>query len=109
MEYKLAVDARNLNIKPETEEEEILQNVLMIILTEKYSVPMDREFGIDGSILDAPINHQAQLTASIAMAIRQFEPRARLKKVNFAGDMPQGELIPSVVIEIVEKNMRGAI
>lgn len=107
MELEIKIDARKLNILPATEEEEIMQNVLMILLTPKYSVPLDRAFGLEASIIDAPINHQAQLTAQIALAIRQFEPRARLKKVNFGGDMSNGQIVPSVVIELVEKNLRG--
>ena len=36
-----------INFAPATIAEEVMQNVRMIISTIKYSVPMDREFGID--------------------------------------------------------------
>ena len=107
MEYEIKIAPTDLKIMPATELEVILQNCLMILLTEKYSVPLDREFGIDARFIDAPVNRQSQLTAAVAQAIRTFEPRARLKKVNFGGDMVAGQIISSVSIEIVEKNLRG--
>ena len=103
----MKLDASDIKIIPSSEIEEILQSVLMILLTEKYTVPMDREFGVDARFIDAPVNRQSQLTAAVAQAIRTFEPRARLKKVNFGGDMVAGQIISSVSIEIVEKNLRG--
>ena len=101
MEYEIKIAPTDLKIMPATELEEILQNVLMILTTEKYSVPLDREFGIDARFIDAPISRQSQLTAAVAQAIRTFEPRARLKKVNFSGDMVAGQVIASVVVEIL--------
>lgn len=109
MEYELFLDARDIKIIPANETQEILQNVLMILLTEKYSVPLDREFGIDGRIVDAPINQTSRITAAAAQAIRTYEPRARLKRVNFSGDATQGQVISSVIVEIVEKNLRGSL
>ena len=41
-----------INFAPVTIAEEVMQNVRMIISTIKYSVPMDREFGIDGAVVD---------------------------------------------------------
>lgn len=107
MEYELFLDARDIKIIPASEVQEVLQNVLMILLTEKYSVPMDREFGVDANFVDAPINRTSQITAQVANAIRTFEPRARLKKINFSGDMSAGQVISSCIIEIQEKNLRG--
>ena len=100
MVYEIKFAPGDLQIMPTTETEEILQNVLMILLTEKYSVPLDRELGIRAELIDAPVNKQAQLVAEIATAIRTFEPRARLKKVNFSGDALNGQVIASVVVEI---------
>ena len=107
MEYELFLDATDIKIIPASEVQEILQNVQTILLTEKYSVPLDRELGLDGRIVDAPINQTSRITAQVATAIRTYEPRARLKKINFSGDATQGQVISSVVVEIVEKNLRG--
>ena len=70
-------------------------------------MPLDRELGLDGRIVDAPINQTSRITAQVATAIRTYEPRARLKKIKFSGDATQGQVISSVVVEIVEKNLRG--
>lgn len=107
MEYELFLDATDIKIIPASEVQEILQNCQTILLTEKYSVPLDRPFGVDGRIVDAPINQTSRITAQVATAIRTYEPRARLKKINFSGEPNNGHVISSVVVEIVEKNLRG--
>ena len=107
MEYELYLDATDIKIIPAAEVQEVLQNVLMILLTEKYTVPLDREFGLNASIVDAPINQTSRITAQVATAIRTYEPQARLKKINFSGEANAGHVISSVVVEIVEKNLRG--
>ena len=86
---------------PSTELKEILQNVRCILSITKYSVPLDRGFGIDGQILDMPIDYaQARLTAEIIDALRQYEPRVRVTKVTFDGDGEEGRLIPKVKVVI---------
>lgn len=107
MEYELYLDASDLQIIPQSEVQEVLQNCQTILLTEKYSVPLDRPFGVDGRIVDAPINQTSRITAAAAQAIRTFEPRAKLRKINFSGEPNNGHVISSVIIEIVEKNLRG--
>ena len=41
-----AYDLKNINLDPETTEEEVLQNVAVIISTPKFSVPLDRGLGM---------------------------------------------------------------
>lgn len=109
MIYDIKVSPYDWKIKPTTEIEEVLQNVMAIILTTKGSVPLDREFGINGNLLDAPINSQSKLTTELAEAIKKYEPRARLQGITFGGNMADGELKPTVRIEIVERNLRGGV
>ena len=86
---------------PSTELKEILQNVRCILSTTKYSVPLDRGFGIDGQILDMPIDYaEARLTAEVIDALRKYEPRVRVSKVTFEGDGEEGKLIPKVKVVI---------
>lgn len=95
-------------IIPANEIEEVLQNVRCILATMKLTVPMDREFGISANVLDTPISTtQARLTAEVAAAVRKFEPRARVERINYGGNMSDGELNMTVVIEIIERNLRG--
>ena len=106
----ITIDPGNVNLMPTTELEEIAQNVNMIISTMKYSVPMDREFGISGRMIDEPIaSAQAHLSAEFAAAIRKFEPRARLQKAFFLGDETDGQLKVRLRLEVVDKNLRGYV
>lgn len=90
-----------IEFSPDTELKEILQNVRCILTTARYSVPLDRGFGIDGQIVDAPMDYaQARLTAEIIDAVKKYEPRARVTRVIFDGDGADGKLVPMVRVEI---------
>jgi len=95
-------DAFEINFAPKTVVEEVLQNVRTIITTTKYSIPMDREFGIDGSVVDLPINvAQAKLTNEIFRAIKRYEPRAVIESITFKGE-ETGRLIPTLEVSVNE-------
>lgn len=80
--------------------EEVIQNVRTIVTTIKYSIPLDREFGMDGSVVDLPINiAQAKLTNEIFRAVRRYEPRAIVESITFQGE-EQGRMIPTVEVSI---------
>ncbi len=90
-----------INFSPATVEEEVLQNVRTILTTVKYSVPLDREFGLSATMLDDPMPiAQAKLSAEIVGAIRRWEPRARVVEVKYEGDGMDGVLRPKVRLEI---------
>ena len=110
MEYEVDNAAAAWVLMPSTEIEEVLQNVRMILLTTKGSVVLDRSFGVEGAMLDAPISvSQARMTAAIARAVKEQEPRARVQEVRYAGDMSDGHLAFTCVVEIIEKNLRGGV
>ena len=97
MIYRVNQD-EEIKIQPENEVEEILQNIRMIIGTIIGTSTMYREFGIE-NLIDKPINiAQAQLTATIAMTIAKYEPRAKLLSVEYKNE--ENELSPQVVVEI---------
>ena len=74
----------NVDFSPGSELEEVMQNVRTILTTPKYTVPLDREFGIAADVLDAPIGTaQALLSAEIIAAVARFEPRAKVTKVSY--------------------------
>ena len=99
----LTASAEEINFAPTTEAEEIAQNVRTIITTPKYSVPMDRLFGVNAEIVDRPTpKAMAQLQAEIIQAVRKYEPRCRVRKVTFEGDN-DGKLAVKVRIEILEE------
>ena len=87
MIYEVTTNTTDWKIFPNSELEEIAQNILAIILTPKYSVPLDRDFGIDYNLLDAQISaNQARITAEIVAAVHTFEPRAKVVEVLFNSD-----------------------
>ena len=99
--YNLVIKPGVINFAPKNEAEEILQNVITICTTAKYSVPMDREFGIDGKLLDEPINTiQAKYTQEVVTAVKKFEPRAQVTRVEFTGDN-DGKVFPRLLIRLV--------
>ena len=79
----------------------MLQNVRTILLTKKFSVPLDREFGLDFSVLDMPLpKAQAALRVEIIEALRRYEPRAVIKEVGFDGEAVDGSLVSKVRVSV---------
>ena len=102
MEIDITVMSEEVNFAPATEAEEIIQNVRTIITTPKYSVPMDRLFGISADVIDRLTpKAMAQLQAEIIQAVRKYEPRCKVKKVTFDSD-EDGKLSVKVRVEIEE-------
>lgn len=94
-----------INIAPETRAEEILQNVRFLLLTPKFTVPLDRDFGLSQRFIDKPLPVAESLfRAEILDAIEKYEPRVEVESVTFEmGDTP-GMLIPRVEVNIVDGN-----
>lgn len=81
--------------------EEVSRNVKVILTTVEGTVPYDRKFGIDGEILDLPINEAKGLyTVECVRKVREYEPRANVLSVDFIYDEVNGTLHPKVVIQI---------
>ena len=99
----LTASLEEINFAPGSEVEEIAQNVRTIITTPKYSVPMDRLFGVDAAMLDRPTpKAMAAIQAEIVQAVRKYEPRCKVRKVLLDGDI-DGRLNVKVRIEILEE------
>ncbi len=96
-----------VDFAPATVVEEIVQNVRTIITTPKFTVPLDREFGIDAGLIDLPIAvAQTRLTAEIIKAVHKYEPRCEVLKVMYTeqseDDTADGRLRP-----LLEVRLRG--
>lgn len=88
-----------LNFEPETVGEEILQNIAMILATPKYSVPLDRGFGLEQTFLDKPHSvAKTMIVTDVLDAIEQYEPRAKVVEVTFSTSATMA-LIPTVEVE----------
>lgn len=77
-----------INFAPATEVEEILQNVRCILSTTKFSVPLDRDFGLDATYLDKPLEvAKAKMASDIVLAISEYEPRVTVSDILFEADL----------------------
>lgn len=80
---------------------EIYENLKILYTTPKGSVPFDRMFGVDISLLDEPIPiAKGKLIVEYTQITRLYEPRASVGEVIFLEDISTGKLVPKVVINI---------
>lgn len=108
--FEITANSNNIIIFPNSELEEITQNVRMIITTQKFSVPLDRAFGVPIAMLDQPLaTARAKLTAELAAAVSKFEPRAKITEVIFNDNEMTGNLNATVRFRIIKKNLRGGL
>lgn len=100
----LAMPVQGIDFAPTSEAAEILQNIRTIITTTKYSVSLDRDFGINADMLDLPINvAQAKLQSEMITAIKKYEPRVEITSISFTGT-DDGVLAPKVQVRIKDDN-----
>ena len=100
-EYELFLTPGKVNFAPESEVIEILQNVLTICMTQKYSVPMDRELGVEGEFLDEAVSRlRAKFKGEVVRAVKKYEPRARVTAIDFTADL-NGKVVPRIKVKIV--------
>lgn len=95
-----AVDLGRIVLNEPDTVRSVMQNIALLLATPKGTVPGYREFGIDPTILDRPVNVAQPLLAVAAKeAIEQFEPRAEYVGISFSLDA-NGRLIPRVEVNI---------
>jgi phage baseplate assembly protein W len=105
MELDVTARLEQIDFAPANVVVEIMQNVRTIFTTIKYSVPLDRLFGVNAAMLDRPMpKAMAALQSEIIAAIHRYEPRCRVTKVSFDGDL-DGRLVPRVRIKIDEERL----
>ena len=85
---------------------EIYQNVKYILLTELFSVPLDREFGMNFVMVDKPTEvAQLMLEQECAMKIALYEPRCYFTRIDYNRDetrlLPE-KLKPEVSIKLLD-------
>ena len=87
------------NIRGElTQQEDILRCLRSLIMTPAGTVPLDREFGIDNSILSQPIDVAESLIAvEIVEKVARYEPRVSAQAVSLSADV-NGQITAKVVI-----------
>ena len=105
MTYEVTGRNRKINFGA-TGVDEVLQNVAMILTTPRGTVPLRRSWFIDGGVLDLPQPvAKARLAQEIVVAIRNHEPRARIKGAIRFVETPEealdGKIVPAVTVEVV--------
>lgn len=106
MLYQVSL-SNNVDFAPQSEAAEIAQNVRTILRTRLGSVPLFRDFGITWEHIDKPLPvAKSLMLAAIIDAVEEFEPRAKVRSVEFeedSDDAAQGILKPKVIISIGEE------
>lgn len=91
----------SIDFAPDSVLKEINQNLRTILTTPRGSVPLDRDFGIDMSVIDLPIPlYKAKLTADIYDIIPKYEPRVKVVDVTYEHDVLSGRSKPIVKVAI---------
>ena len=81
---------------------EIVRNCEMIMATPVGSSPLYRDFGVDTSMLDKPMDLARNLYAVAVMeAVERWEPRARVQAVTLTPDV-SGKIEAKAVIELAQ-------
>lgn len=101
------IDSREkltLALMPETERQEIIQNVYCILQTALGDVPHLRDYGLDNSFLHMPQGTaQSRYAAAIAEAIELYEPRVAVGNIEFENNANDpGKMLPRVEVTFNE-------
>lgn len=84
---------------PEEEAEDISRCLTTLYSVRTGEQPLDREFGIDNTCLDQPLNIAKNLFAlEIIEKTKKYEPRVSITKVEYNFDI-NGRLIPTIFCE----------
>lgn len=95
---------QNIDLAPENEYQEVLQNVAILLDLIQKSCPMFRDGGLPGEVMGRPLPVvENMLIGSIYDQIEEFEPRAIIAAVTFEQDPLTGKTIPAVELEGVRK------
>lgn len=82
--------------------DEIWQNIKFIILTEYFSVVLDREFGFNYTMVDKPMPiAMLMFDQEVAMKVSMYEPRAQFESVQYDGANIEGKLSAHVRCRVV--------
>ena len=83
----------------EAEREEIIRCVRNIIMTPVGTCPLYRDFGINTSFVDYPIDVAQNMCAvEIMEKVERYEPRVSVSEVTFSTDELNGKLRAKAVI-----------
>lgn len=90
----------SLHFLPENTVQEVLQNLSILLCTPQFTVPFQRDLGIDHTLTDKTIPAaKSLLTGKIMDAVEKFEPRAKIVSIDFT-ETPEFPGKLNVVLEV---------
>lgn len=102
MIVKIGSEALNeINLNPETVEEEAAQNVAALALTPRGTVPLLRGMGLEMAFQDKPMPVASKLyEAELSMAVDTWENRAVILSAEGTKDERNGWLMQDMEVQI---------
>lgn len=95
---------QDIELAPDNEQQEIIQNIAVILDLIQRSCPMFRDGGLPGEMMGRPLNVVENiLTGYIYDQIEEYEPRATLAGVTFEQNELTGQMIPIIELTGVRK------
>lgn len=83
---------------------DIIDGLRFLCATPTGKYPMNRDFGIDSSLTDYPINNVRPLLAiEIKEKIERYEPRVEVSDVSFDYNEESGALTPVITLDLLTK------
>lgn len=100
--FQVTADSKDIDLQPASVVEEVAQNINHILSSLRLTMPLDRPFGVDSTLIDKPMPFvQAKYVSDVVVTINKYEPRAIVKKVDFVeSDYQEGQLVPRVTFMI---------
>lgn len=96
----------DINLTPETVEEEVMQNLWFLYSSIEYDVPLDRALGLNATFIDKPIETaKALATTDIYEKTEKYEPRAEIQNISFS--VVEDEYKNGILKPIVEVAING--
>lgn len=90
-----------IEIFPDNEQLEVIQNVKTILTTIQGTVPLDRDFGIDSEVIDKPVNViRPLIVKEVKEKLAKYEPRAKFISMLWDGAGSEGRIVPTVRVAI---------
>ena len=102
MMHTVTYNAAEINFRPASVLEEIYQNINTIISTYKFTVPLNRGFGLDASFIDSPMSviHPIYV-AEIIETVEKYESRVIVEEVQMKVNL-EGQVYPVISFRLRE-------
>lgn len=78
----ISTENSNINYEPKNKIEDVIRNVYVILCVFKEEQPLNRDFGIDSTLIDKNFKVvENRIMSHLLDVFRKYEPRAILKNV----------------------------